>query len=127
MMGLPQKTGVLSTSPPPPIMPPPVVWQQRWHPLREEWVLFTSHRSGRPWAGETHKASDIKPPSFDPTCALCPGVKRLQGENPRYGGVYGFTNDLPCFSADAPAAVGGDDLYRTRPAAGTAAVVCYSP
>ena len=108
-------------------MPPPVVWQQRWHPLREEWVLFTSHRGGRPWVGDTHKPTEVTPPHFDPTCALCPGVKRLHGENPRYTGVYGFTNDLPCFSTDASKPVGGDEFYQTRPATGTAEVVCYSP
>ena len=108
-------------------MPPPVVWQQRWHPLREEWVLFTSHRGGRPWVGETHQAKAAVPPHFDPTCALCPGVKRLKGENPSYAGVYGFTNDLPCFAPDAPAAEGSDEFYHVRPASGTAEVVCYSP
>jgi UDPglucose--hexose-1-phosphate uridylyltransferase len=108
-------------------MPPPVVWQQRWHPLREEWVLFTSHRDGRPWVGDTHPPAETTPPHFDPTCALCPGVKRLHGENPRYAGVYGFTNDLPCFSGDAPAAAGGDDFYRVLRATGAAEVVCYSP
>lgn len=108
-------------------MPPPVIWQQRWHPLREEWVLYTSHRGGRPWVGDTHKSAEVTPPHFDPTCALCPGGKRLQGENPNYPGVYGFTNDLPCFSADAPAPAKGNDVYQTRPASGTAEVVCYSP
>ena len=108
-------------------MPPPVVWQQRWHPLREEWVLFTSHRSGRPWVGDTHPPAETAPPHFDPTCALCPGVKRLHGENPRYSGVYGFTNDLPCFAGDAPGPAGGDDFYQTRRATGAAEVVCYSP
>jgi hypothetical protein len=23
------------------------LWEQRWHPLRQEWVLYTEHRSGR--------------------------------------------------------------------------------
>ncbi|MDB6167926.1 MAG: galT 1 [Verrucomicrobia bacterium] len=107
-------------------MPPPVVWQQRWHPLREEWVLFTSHRRGRPWIGDTHRPADLPVPHYDPTCALCPGNKRLRGANPPYAGVYWFTNDLPCFSAEAPSA-GGDDFYQTRPAGGTAEVICYSP
>jgi len=108
-------------------MASPVVWQQRWHPLREEWVLFTAHRGGRPWIGDTHKPAAAAVPGYDPTCALCPGNRRLHGENPRYPGTYGFTNDLPCFSAEAPAPTGGDDFYRTRPATGTAEVVCYSP
>ena len=70
-------------------MSPPVVWQQRWHPLREEWVLYTSHRGGRPWVGDTHKPVEVTPPHFDPTCALCPGVKRLQGGKPAlHGGLW---------------------------------------
>ncbi len=105
----------------------PVVWEQRWHPLREEWVLYTSHRGGRPWIGDTHQPAQVAPPHFDPTCALCPGNKRVKGENPRYTGVYCFTNDLPCFDPAATTISPGDDFYRTRPAQGTAEVVCYSP
>jgi UDPglucose--hexose-1-phosphate uridylyltransferase len=107
-------------------MPPPTVWQQRWHPLREEWVLYTSHRGGRPWIGDTHRPADTEVPHYDPTCALCPGNRRLNGTNPDYPGTFWFTNDLPCFSGEATAE-GGDDVYRTRPASGTAEVICYSP
>jgi UDPglucose--hexose-1-phosphate uridylyltransferase len=106
----------------------PVVWEQRWHPLREEWILFTAHRGGRPWIGETHAPRDQDPPAYDPTCALCPGNPRIRGANPRYTGAYWFTNDLPCFGPDAPRDVATDDaLYRARPATGTAEVVCYHP
>jgi UDPglucose--hexose-1-phosphate uridylyltransferase len=101
-------------------------WEQRWHPLREEWVLYTAHRGGRPWIGATHAPQDQRPAAHDPGCALCPGVKRLSGaENPRYTGAWWFTNDLPCFGG--PTAVAGDDFYRARPALGTAEVVCYHP
>jgi UDPglucose--hexose-1-phosphate uridylyltransferase len=106
---------------------PKVVWEQRWHPLRGEWVLFTSHRGGRPWIGETHAPRDAEPPPYDPTCALCPGNRRIGGENPPYTGAYWFTNDLPCFGPDAPEPPVGDGLYRARPARGTAEVVCYHP
>ena len=27
-------------------------WEQRWHPLREEWVVVAAHRQDRPWQGE---------------------------------------------------------------------------
>ena len=101
-------------------------WEQRWHPLREEWVLFTAHRGGRPWIGEL-KSRDPAAPSYDPDCALCPGNRRLRGENPPYIGAYWFTNDLPCFGPDAPAPTSDDDLYQRRGAAGTAEVVCYHP
>ena len=29
------------------------VWEERWHPLREEWVIVAAHRQNRPWIGET--------------------------------------------------------------------------
>jgi len=105
----------------------PRLWEQRWHPLREEWVLYTAHRGGRPWIGDTHRAdADTRPPSYDPTCALCPGNLRLEGRrNPDYTGVYCFTNDLPCFGGGEASA--GDALYQTKRATGTAEVVCYSP
>ncbi len=102
------------------------IWEQRWHPLREEWVLFTSHRGGRPWIGATHARTEKPVPSFDPGCALCPGNRRLNGEtNPHYTGAWWFTNDLPCFGGDM--AVHGDDFYQVRPALGTAEVICYHP
>ena len=103
------------------------VWEQRWHPLREEWVLFTSHRAGRPWVGETKPPERDTPPSYDPSCYLCPGNERIHGRNPNYEGVYTFTNDLPTFSAQAPQVCNGDDFYRARPALGTAEVICYHP
>jgi UDPglucose--hexose-1-phosphate uridylyltransferase len=103
------------------------VWEQRWNPLRGEWVLFTSHRGGRPWIGDKHAGSSERLPSYDPDCALCPGNERLHGNrNDAYDGVYWFTNDLPCFGdrADVPE---GDDLYASKAALGTAEVVCYHP
>ena len=103
------------------------VWEQRWHPLRGEWVLFTSHRGGRPWVGETVPPQTANAPAYDPACALCPGNRRLLDENPDYQGAYVFTNDLPCFSATAPEPEAISDLYRTRSARGTAEVVCYHP
>jgi UDPglucose--hexose-1-phosphate uridylyltransferase len=103
------------------------VWEQRWHPLREEWVLFTSHRGGRPWIGDTFRAPEVAVPVYDPTCALCPGNPRLKGVNPPYTEPFCFTNDLPCFGPDAPQASAGDAVYATRPARGTAEVICYHP
>jgi UDPglucose--hexose-1-phosphate uridylyltransferase len=107
-----------------------VVWEQRWHPLREEWVLYTAHRGGRPWLGETKKASEAQIPAYDPTCALCPGNRRLHGVNPPYTGTFWFTNDLPCFGAPGTvpeAANAAETLRMQRSAYGTAEVVCYHP
>ena len=107
-----------------------LVWEQRWHPLREEWVLYTSHRGGRPWLGEKKEPQTTGVPAYDPGCALCPGNKRLNGQNPVYSGAYWFTNDLPCFGSPAEVsqvANTEDLLYQRRPAHGTAEVVCYHP
>jgi len=104
-----------------------IIWEQRWHPLREEWVLYTEHRGGRPWIGETKRPETEPKPCFDPGCALCPGNRRVHGENPRYEGVYWFTNDLPPFSDDAPEPAPGDDFYRVREVRGTSEVICYHP
>ena len=53
----------------------PRVWEQRRHPFREEWILFTSHRARRPWMGETKPFEGKPGPSYDPTCYLCPDVR----------------------------------------------------
>ncbi len=103
----------------------PPVWEQRWHPFRQEWVLFTSHRGGRPWIGETKQVKAGTAPAYEPTCALCPGNRRLRDTNPAYTDAWWFTNDLPCFGG--PEVGKGDDCYRVRPALGTAEVICYHP
>ena len=28
-----------------------MTWEQRWHPLREEWVIVAAHWNRRPWSG----------------------------------------------------------------------------
>ena len=105
----------------------PLVWEQRRHPFRDEWVLYTSHRAGRPWVGETKPPDHAPAPAYDPACYLCPGNERIAGRNPDYAGVYVFPNDLPTFSNDAPEPGPGDELYQTRPAAGAGEVICYHP
>jgi Nitroreductase family len=29
-----------------------MTWEQRWHPLREEWVIVAAHHNNRPWTRE---------------------------------------------------------------------------
>jgi UDPglucose--hexose-1-phosphate uridylyltransferase len=99
-----------------------MTWELRWHPFRAEWVLFTAHRDARPWIGEL--TADEEPAVPDDN-ALAPLGRRVSTTNPDYRGVFVFTNDLPVFSADAPAVSTSDDLYRAQRAVGTAEVVCY--
>src|SRR6185369_2904944 len=107
-------------------------WEQRWHPLREEWVIIAAHRQERPWHGERlgGSASSQTPiPEYAADCYLCPGNLRVGGaRNDEYGGIYFFENDHPCVGADALRQLetpGG--IYRNRPATGIARVLCYSP
>jgi len=105
------------------------MWEQRWHPLREEWVIVAAHRQSRPWSGAEVGARAKKPASFDPACFLCPGNPRVSGAvNPSYAGTFVFDNDHPCVGANAPRElVPPPGIYRNRPATGIARVVCYSP
>jgi UDPglucose--hexose-1-phosphate uridylyltransferase len=106
-------------------------WEERWHPLREEWVIIAAHRNARPWTGaNVGPGTSVIDPAYLPDCYLCPGNARVHGDrNENYTGIFVFDNDLPCVSPDAPSKpetpVGG--LYRNRPASGKARVVCYSP
>ena len=79
------------------------MWEQRWHPLREEWVIVAAHRQSRPWSGAEVTARAPRPPAFDPECYLCPGNPRVSGKtNPGYTSTFVFDNDHPCVGADAP-------------------------
>lgn len=105
------------------------IWEQRWHPLREEWVIVAAHRQNRPWSGEMVGPREAETPAYDPTCYLCPGNTRVSGaQNPAYEQTFVFDNDLPCVGADAPGELPTPPgIYRNGPARGIARVVCYSP
>ena len=107
-----------------------MVWEQRWHPLRREWVVISSHRNARPWQGE-RVAEPSRPslPPYIPDCYLCPGNPRSSGRrNESYTGVYVFDNDHPCVGPAAPAASSpAVPIYEASPATGFSRVVCYTP
>jgi UDPglucose--hexose-1-phosphate uridylyltransferase len=104
-------------------------WEERWHPLREEWVIIAAHRNERPWTGDTVERRGEAAPAYDPECYLCPGNSRVHGHrNPQYEDIFVFDNDLPCVGADAPLELSSPTgIFRNRPASGKARVVCYSP
>ena len=108
---------------------PRPVWEERWHPLREEWVIVAAHRQHRPWVGATVAAADTPLPPYEPACYFCPGNARVSGAvNPRYPGIYVFDNDHPCVGADAPREVERPPTpYAARRADGVARVICYTP
>ena len=106
-----------------------MTFEERWHPLRHEWVVISSGRDHRPWLGEqvVGTQGDVPPHAAD--CYLCPGNTRVSGAvNPRYDSVFVFDNDHPCVSPAAPnVEPPPSPLYRNRRADGVARVVCYTP
>ncbi len=104
-------------------------WEERWHPLREEWVVVAAHRQNRPWIGETVGRENEALPDYQSDCYLCPGNMRVSGRrNDDYTGAFVFDNDHPCVGFDAPRELENPPgIYRNRPATGVARVVCYSP
>ena len=104
-------------------------WEERWHPLREEWVIVAGHRQNRPWSGEEIPDGIQDIPNYDPDCYLCPGNQRISGQvNPHYNAVYVFDNDHPCVGEVAPQPLAQPTgIYRNRPAKGIARVICYTP
>ncbi|HEY6222402.1 MAG TPA: galactose-1-phosphate uridylyltransferase [Gemmatimonadales bacterium] len=106
-----------------------MVWEQRWHPLRREWVVVSSHRNERPWLGERVLEPPRALPPYVPDCYLCPGNARSSGlRNEPYRGVFVFDNDHPCVGPGAPTSLAAPPgIYRNRPASGFARVVCFTP
>lgn len=106
-----------------------MTWEERWHPLREEWIIIAAHRQNRPWSGETMASPADVLPDYLPDCYLCPGNRRVSGlKNPDYTQTFVFDNDHPCVGFEAPAVLEKPaGIYRNRPAQGIARVVCYSP
>jgi UDPglucose--hexose-1-phosphate uridylyltransferase len=106
-----------------------MTWEERWHPLREEWVIIAAHRQDRPWSGETTASEERELPEYEPNCYLCPGNTRVSGKsNPDYERIFVFDNDHPSVSMEAPAnEKPSSPVYRAQPASGISRVVCYSP
>jgi UDPglucose--hexose-1-phosphate uridylyltransferase len=106
-----------------------MVWEERWHPLREEWVIVAAHRQDRPWSGSTMEHETEELPEYVPDCYLCPGNPRVSGMvNPHYLQTFVFDNDHPSVSPSAPVELNRPaGVYRNQPARGIARVVCYSP
>jgi len=104
-------------------------WEERWHPLREEWVIIAAHRQNRPWSGETIEHNGEPLPAYVEDCYLCPGNLRVSGaRNDNYTSTFIFDNDHPCVGDDAPKILQKPPgIYRKQAANGIARVVCYSP
>jgi len=108
---------------------------RRYNPLRGTWLLVSPHRTKRPWQGQQEAASKITLPKYDPSCYLCPGNKRAQGDsNPQYKSTFVFVNDYSAVKEEqAEYRQKGDPkdlsnlLLRADPVTGKCYVITFSP
>ncbi len=102
---------------------------RRYNPLTGEWLQVSPHRAKRPWQGQQEKVQEAKRPPFDPTCYLCPGNTRVNGEvNPDYTGTFSFQNDFAALSEDVPAGeMNEGEFFLAKSERGLCKVICFSP
>ncbi|MBF0784564.1 galactose-1-phosphate uridylyltransferase [Muribacter muris] len=102
---------------------------RRFNPLKNQWILVSPHRAKRPWQGQQETPVQDEKPSYDPSCYLCPGNKRITGEqNPAYQKPFVFHNDFSALLPDTPAPSSHDDpLFKCAHAQGESRVICFSP
>jgi UDPglucose--hexose-1-phosphate uridylyltransferase len=102
-------------------------WEQRYHPLRQEWIIYSAHRNTRPWQGAMERGP-AQSQAYDPDCYLCPGNARVLGAvNPAYTDVFVFDNDHPVVGMQAPEVSETQGIFMKKRAHGIARVVCYDP
>ena len=102
---------------------------RRYNPLLDEWVLCSPHRLQRPWQGQVEDEAPEARPGHDPSCYLCPGNLRANGErNPRYTTTFAFDNDFAALLPESPIGPANDGgLLVAEPATGHCRVLCFSP
>ena len=101
---------------------------RRYNALSGEWLLVSAERTSRPWLGREVTPASGDLPTYDPSCYLCPGNVRANGErNPKYDSTFVFTNDFAALQPDSPAASFKNGLLRAESERGTCQVICFSP
>jgi UDPglucose--hexose-1-phosphate uridylyltransferase len=117
---------------------------RRYNPLRGDWVIVSPHRNARPWQGQVEEAPREDAPPYDPSCYLCPGNTRTNGQrNPKYTSTFAFDNDFAALLPDDSALVvsssnhepgrgatgsgGASNLLVSTAERGICRVVCFSP
>ncbi|MDO7173175.1 UDP-glucose--hexose-1-phosphate uridylyltransferase [Mariniflexile sp. AS56] len=101
---------------------------KRLNILTGEWVLVSPHRAKRPWQGQNEAVSNEVRPAHDPSCYLCAGNTRINGEiNPNYEDVFVFTNDFAALQTGSKVFKVEDGLLNAQSEQGICKVICFSP
>ena len=103
---------------------------RRFNPLINEWVLVSPHRAKRPWQGQNEILANDERPEYDPTCYLCPGNVRANGEeNAKYLSSFVFENDFAALKKEEIEYKENSDatFFKVKPERGISRVVCFSP
>lgn len=101
---------------------------KRFNTLTGEWVLVSPHRAKRPWQGQNEKVSNEQRPTHDPSCYLCSGNIRINGEqNPEYKDVFVFINDFAALQSTSPRFSMNEGLFKAESEQGICKVICFSP
>ena len=101
---------------------------KRFNILTGEWVLVSPHRAKRPWQGQNEAISNEVTPIHDPSCYLCAGNTRINGEeNPKYEDVFVFSNDFAALQTSSPKFSITEGLFKSESEQGICKVICFSP
>ena len=81
--------------------------------------------------GQQEAPSKTTLPPYDPSCYLCPGNKRAQGDqNPKYESTFVFVNDYSAVKEEQPAYTDGEEahpLLKADAVTGKCYVLTFSP
>lgn len=102
---------------------------RRYNPLLGEWILVSPQRAKRPWQGQQETVVSDTLPSHDPSCYLCAGNTRANGEiNPDYSDCFVFDNDFAALlNREVQYTAPPDSFFTLQPERGINRVVCFSP
>ena len=101
----------------------------RQNPLTGDWIMVSPHRTKRPWQGKTEDIVKNSRPEYDPSCYLCAGNPRMNGEiNPKYSDTYVFQNDFAALQSDVPdGEIKKGGLLKAESVKGECRVICFHP